>query len=108
MELFGCPYLDGVVELTDERITHIGNKHSEILSNVQAYVGNTLENPDEVRLSVKDPDVRLFVRWLPQLRNSKYAIIVVRTTEAVETRHWIVTAYIARRRTGGKVEWQRA
>ena len=94
--------------MTDERVLHIGRKHDDILADVQSYIGGTLENPDEVWLSVKDPDVRLFVRWFPQLRNGKYAIIVVRTTEALVPRNWIVTAYIARRRTGGVVEWQRA
>ncbi len=108
MELFDCPHLDGTVELTDERVLHIESKHSDILSDVRSYIGGTLENPDEVRVSVKDSRVRLFVRWFPQLRNGKYAIIVVRTAEALERRHWIVTAYIARRRTGGLIEWQRA
>lgn len=86
--------------MTDERVLHIGLKDRDILGNVQGYIGGTLENPDEVLLSVKDSDVRLFVRWFPQLQNGKFAIIVVRTTEALEPRHWIMTAYIARRRTG--------
>ena len=108
MELFECPYLGGTVELTDERVLHIRHRHTDILSDVQSFIGSTLGHPDEVRLSVKDSGVRLFVRWFPQLRNGKYAIVVVRTTEIPELRHWIVTGYIARRRTGGIIEWQRA
>ena len=69
MELFECPYLGGMIELTDERALHIGRKHSDILTDVQSYVAGTPSNPDEVRLSVKDTDVLLFVRWFPQLRN---------------------------------------
>lgn len=94
--------------MTDERLLHIGRKHDDILTDVQSYIGGTLENPDEVRLSVKEPDVRLFVRWFPQLGNGKYAIVIVHTTDAPELRNWIMTAYIARRRTGGIIEWQRA
>ena len=94
--------------MTDERVLHIGHRHTDILSDVQSFISSTLEHPDEVRLSVKDSDVRLFVRWFPQLRNGKYVIAVVRTTEIPELRHWIVTGYIARRRTGGIIEWQRA
>ena len=93
--------------MTDERVLHIGHKHSDILTDVQEYIGGTLENPDEVRLSIKDSDVRLFIRWFPQLRNGKYVIVVVRTTESPEPRYWIMTAYIARRRTGGIILWQR-
>lgn len=94
--------------MTDERVTHIGLKHSDILTDVQSYIGDTIGSPDEVRLSVKDSEVRLFVRWFPQLLSGKYSIVVVRTNEAPELRHWIMTAYIARRLTGGTVEWQRA
>ena len=107
MAEFECPQLGGTVELTDERLLHIGRKHRDILSDIRNYIGGTLEYPDEVRLSVKDSEVRLFMRWFPQLRNGKYAIVVVRTTHIPELRHWVMTAYIARRRTGGITEWQR-
>ena len=107
MAEFECPHLGGTVELTDERLLHIGRRHRDILTDVRSYIGGTLERPDEVRLSVKDANVRLFMRWFSQLRNGKYVIVVVRTTEVSKLRYWIMTAYIARRRTGGITEWLR-
>ena len=65
MELFGCPHLNGTVKLTNERVLHIRHKHSDVLADVQKYGGGTLGNPDEIRLSVNDSDVRLFIRWFP-------------------------------------------
>jgi hypothetical protein len=41
------------------------------------------------------------------VERGKYVIVVVVTDEAPDVRHWIDTAYMANRLTGGTEEWAR-
>ncbi len=61
MARFTCPYLDGEVELTEERERHISKRHPELLPKFQERMAQTLANPDEVRRSARLGNARLFL-----------------------------------------------
>lgn len=102
-----CPYLGGSVELTDERERHIIERHPDLLPEFQKYVEDTLFNPDQIRVSKRFQNVRLFTRRFETLRDGKFVIVVVVTDSSPVERHWIITAYLARKLAGDTVEWQR-
>ena len=54
------PYLKTPVELTDERETHIREKHPELLPQYRNQIGQTLADPDEVRRDARFPNSLLF------------------------------------------------
>ena len=103
MEHFQCPYLGGVVELTDERERHIRNRHSDLLPVYREYIALTLATPDHVQISPGDAEVRLFTRWYSDLDKYVVVVVLIRT----KPRYWIVTARIARRPATGETEWKR-
>ena len=106
MTRFPCPYLRGEVELTDERERHIAETHPDLLPEHRDRIAHTLADPDQVRRSVRFAGARSFVRWYDDLRGGKHVVVVV-VTEAAAGRHWIVTAYLARKLAEGEVEWKR-
>ncbi len=65
------------------------------------------DDPDQVRRSARLGSARLFSRWFPELRGGKHMVLVVVSESVAAPRHWIVTAYIARRLAQGDVEWKR-
>jgi hypothetical protein len=73
-------------------------------------IGEAIRDPDQVRSDLRFPGTRLFSRWFDDLLKGK--ILVVADELSAEhtsiTRHWIVTAYPARRVTQGVVEWSRS
>jgi hypothetical protein len=71
-------------------------------------MGQTLLDPDQVRLSSRFGGARLFSRWYDDVRDGKHVVVVVVSDYAEETRHWIITAYISRRLPQGEVEWRRS
>ena len=107
MTHFPCPYLRGEVELTDQRERHIAETHPDLLPAHRERIARTLADPDEVRRSARFAGARLFARWYDDLRGGKHVVVVV-VTEATARRHWIVTAYVARKLAGGEVEWKRS
>jgi hypothetical protein len=107
MTLFPCPYLRGEVELTDERERHIAENHPDLLPEYRERIADTLVNPDQVRRSVRFGNARLFSRWFEDVRAGKHVVVVVVTETAPVGRHWIITAYIARKLSGGEIEWKR-
>ena len=108
MTFFPCPYLDNDVELTDERKHHITLRHPDLLPIYQQCIPDTLFLPDEVRRSSRIRNARLFSRWFEWLRGGKYVVVVVISDQVPMERHWIITAYMARKLVrGGDVEWKR-
>ncbi|MEJ2746770.1 MAG: hypothetical protein P8183_02460 [Anaerolineae bacterium] len=107
MTLFSCPYLGKEVELTEEREQHITQRHPDLLPEYRQQIAETLLNPDQVRRSSHFRNARLFTRWFDTVKQGKYVVAVVITDSGHLERHWIVTAYIARRLAEGDVEWQR-
>lgn len=104
---FPCAYLNGEVELTDERAGHIAASHPDLLPRHMDPVARTLADPDLVRRSERDQNARLLSPWFPDLRGGRRVVTVVVSSTGDVARHWVVTAYSARRLTGGTTEWQR-
>ena len=105
MTKYPCPYLGAEVELTAEREAHIAQRHPDLLPLYQDRIASTLAQPDQVRVSERMPNARVLARYYEDVLAGKYVVVVV--SELAAHRHWIATAYIARRLSGGIVEWQR-
>ena len=106
--LIECPYLGGQVELTDEREKHIAEHHPDLLPEHRERIMETVSDPDQVRRSSRMRRARMFTRWFDGLRGGKNVVVVVVSDPGPGGRHWIVTAYIARRLAGGEIEWTRS
>ena len=102
-----CPYLGANVEWTEERQRHVAERHPELLPPHQQKIVETLASPDLVRLSPRSPRAKLFSRWYTELLGGKHVVVAVMTEPGREPRHWIITAYLARRLAKGAVEWKR-
>ena len=107
MKTFSCPYLNGEVDLTDEREAHIAETHPDLLPEYLPQLGQTLADPDEVRRSTRMSGARMFYRWFDDVRQGKYVAVVVVNDTPTE-RNWIITAYITRRIMNGEMEWQKS
>jgi hypothetical protein len=107
MSRFPCPYLKGEVELTEERERHIAERHPDLLPEYRERVAETLIDPHQVRRSGRFGSARLFSRWYLALRQGKHVVVVVVSESEPRERHWIITAYIARKLATGEVEWKR-
>jgi hypothetical protein len=93
--------------LTDQREQHIAETHPDVLPEHRERIADTLANPDQVLRSLRSSNARLFARWYNDLLGGKYVVVVVMSDLAPAMRHWVITAYIARRLTGGRIEWTR-
>ena len=102
-----CPYLKGEVELTAEREQHIAARHPDLLPDHYNLIAATLTAPDLVRRSPRLGNARLFSRRFDQIHGGKHVVAVVVSDPAPAPRHWIVTAYFARRLAEGEIEWPR-
>ena len=108
MTRYPCPYLNGAVELTDERERHIAERHPDLLPEHRHRIAETLAEPDQVRTSVRFESARLFSRWYTDVRQGKHVVVVVVSELVPAERHWIITAYIARKLAEeGEVAWRR-
>lgn len=105
---FACPYLTSEVELTEERERHIAERHPELLPEYRNRIGETLAAPEQVRRSARFGNARLFSRWYTDVKSGKHVVVVVVSDPDVLNRHWIVTAYVARKLAEGEVEWKRS
>ncbi len=101
-EYFPCLYFGVEVEVTGERFTHVLQRHPEVASAHWARVAETLNEPDEVRLSRRPGDDVLFFRWYDDVGN--YMQVVVNSHPS--GRMWLVTAHFARRIRGGELLWR--
>ncbi len=68
MQTFPCPYLNGEVELTDEREAHIAQTHPDLLPEYLAQLKQTLADPDLIRRSLRMSAAGLFYRWFDAVR----------------------------------------
>ena len=103
---FPCPYISSEVELTDERERHIAETHPDLLPEHRERIAETLVDPDQVRVSKRFQNAKLFSKWFDDVRGGKYIVVVVFTEAGPVQRHWVITAYIARKLMGGKIEWK--
>ncbi len=107
MSRFVCPHIGVEVELTAERERHIAERHPDLLPEHRHRIAETLADPDEVRRSSRFGSARMFSRWYTDLRGGKHVVVVVVSENDPSERHWVITAYIARRLVTGEVEWKR-
>jgi hypothetical protein len=103
-QFFPCPYLNTDVELTDDRYQHILQTHPGTLPNYLTQLADTLEDPDLIRSSDRDPQALLFSKWFETIRGGRYLVVVIINPTHPE-QPWIITAYTARKITGGQVLW---
>ena len=106
MTRLACPYLRGDVELSAERERHIRERHPDLLPAHREQLRQTLADPDQVRRSARHANARLFSRWFGKIGGDKHVVLVV-VSEGTG-RHWVVTAYQARKLAEGVVEWKRS
>jgi hypothetical protein len=106
MARFPCPYLNAEIEWTEERERHIAEHHPDLLPAFRKYIASTLSDPDVVRRTERSGSGRLFSRWYTEVRGGKHIVVVVMSEPG--GRHWIVTAYIARKLAEGEAEWKRS
>ncbi len=105
MKYINCPYLGGEVELSEERECHIQQQHPDLLPLYSEQLVTTIKEPDEVRLSSRFGNARLFSKWYENIKKGKHIVVVVVSEEKKSNRHWVITAYIARKLAGGETEW---
>jgi len=106
MEKFYCQYLRASVELTAEREIHVAEHHPDLLPRHRDRIAGTLADPDQVRRSTRFSHARLFSRWYPDIMGGKYVVVVV-VSQATKLRHWVATAYLARKLAEGEIEWEK-
>ncbi|MBI4468885.1 MAG: hypothetical protein HY650_06130 [Acidobacteria bacterium] len=107
MSHYACPYLESEVELTEERERHIAERHPDLLPEHWDRIAGTLAEPDQVRRSARFGSARMFSRWYTDVRQGKHVVVVVVSELDPTERHWIITAYMARKLAEGDVEWKR-
>jgi hypothetical protein len=107
MTHFRCPYLQTEVVLTEEREGHIVKRHPDLLPEHRACIADTLADPDQVRRSAHLRNALLFTRWFDTVRGGKHVVVVV-VMDVAASRHWVVTAYMARKLTEGDIEWTKS
>ena len=105
---FPCPYLSGKVEFSDEREGHIAENHPDLLPEYRDCLADTLADPEQIRISEHFKNARLFNKWFDNVRGGKFIVVVVVSEFSPVPRHWIITAYIARKLAGGKIEWTKS
>jgi hypothetical protein len=91
----------------DEREHHIAERHPDLLPAHRDRLAETLADPDEVRKSARFANARLFARQFDTPRSDKHVVVVVVSDTVPAKRHWIITAYLARRLAEGDSEWKR-
>lgn len=104
--LLDCPWLDGSVELTEERALHIDERHPDLEGRADELIAATLADPDQGLRSSRTANVRKFVRQFQDELSGRHMIVVV-VTEDSRQRHWVVTAYAAKRLSKRGLEWSK-
>jgi hypothetical protein len=92
----------------EEREQHIAARHPDLLPDHGDRIAESLADPDVVYPSDRFGAAKLFVRWHPNIRGGKYIVVVVVSETTPTQRHWIITAYVARRLAGRNPEWIRS
>jgi len=96
VNLHYCPHLNTSVELSDERVQHIANRHPELLPEYLTLLSEVLRAPDNVRPSSRLINALLFSKYYADIMGGKHLVVVV-VNEPAAKRSWIVTAYFTRR-----------
>jgi hypothetical protein len=108
MKRYPCPYLSSDVELSEERAVHIAERHPDLLPAHAERIAQVLGEPDLVRRSSRLGSARLFSRSVPGVTSERHVVVVVLSEVEPTPRHWVITAYQARKLSGGEIEWERS
>src|SRR5258708_199421 len=92
-------YQNWEVELSDEREAHIAERHPDLLPRFKKQVLAAISDPDEVRRSKRMANALLFTRWFENVRGGKHVVSVVVSQGGNQPRHWVITAYMAKKMT---------
>ena len=95
------------MELTEERAGHIAERHPELLPEHLNKLVETLAQPEEIRRSAILQNGRMLSKWFEDFQNGKHVVVVVISDLEKNNRHWIITAYVARKLMEGETEWKR-
>ena len=101
-EYYPCPFLAGVVEVTEERYAHVLMRHEDFAPRYWHKVGETIAEPDEVRRNSDSPEVSLLFRWHYDI--DKYVMVAVVSDPG---RHWLITAFMTSDSPWGEPIWVR-
>jgi hypothetical protein len=96
--------MSDVVQLTKERKEHIAQNHPDLFPKYEDRIASVLNDPDQVRISERFKNAHLFSKWFDNIRAGKYIVVVVISEHGPVNRNWIVTAYITRRLSGGRLD----
>ena len=104
---FPCPYLGGEVDLTEERERHITERHPDLLPEHRERIARPWPT---LITSVLVPGSAAPSCWLAGILTCDKAStsVLVVSERTPQERHWIITAYLARKLAQGETEWQRA
>ena len=101
-EFHPCPYLGGVVEVTDERYAHVLMGHPDLAPEHWARVGETLSAPDRVLRSASADNGTLFLRQFNDLNKMVVAVVI-----SDPGRDWLISGYITGDMPKGEILWER-
>jgi hypothetical protein len=107
MNYYACSYLSNVVELSDQRKKHITENHPDLLPQYEDRIPVVLNDPDQVRISARFKNAHIFSKWFDNILGGKHIVVVIISEDRPVNRNWIVTAYMTRRLSGGKIEWKK-
>ena len=91
----------GVYLLSDERWSHITEKHPEI-KRYANKIKEVLFSPDLIKVSKKDRTVYLLYKFYREIFDGKYLLIVVHVLKKE-----IITAFITDKIKEGDIIWQK-
>ena len=92
------------IALFPDRESYLARKHPFMDRNLH-MIRETLQEPDEVRVSVQDQGVHLYYRWYTDTAlGDKYICVVVKWTD---TRKFVITAYPTDRIKAADLVWQK-
>lgn len=106
---FACPYLGGLVELTEERERHIAARHRELAARLGEWLAATVAAPERVGRDPLKAGQLAFLRQFSDFSGGRMLLVVVVTSpdaaNPARLRHWIVTAYPVRDVGNWSIEW---
>jgi hypothetical protein len=97
---FDCPYLGREVELTSERERHIRLSHPVDAERILQGLPAVLHNPDYVFVREGAEDEYLLAKEVDLPSGTKHIVVIV-VRQADPPRLWVITAFVARRLSGG-------
>lgn len=91
-----------IIELTDERWSHIIREHPEVESHKER-IQEVLSSPDYVKRSKRDAEVLLYYKYYDDIFGGKYLLVSVKKG----LRSFILTCYITDIIKRGETLWEK-